>query len=269
MSETFPNLFISRNKVVNRRNLTKMHYHDEHELYYLLSGNTKYFIKDEIFSLSKGDFIFIPKNTLHKTDSDECLNNERILISINDSLITPELEPVLEDLSNKKLIGISEYKLAPLEDILFKIEAEYVSNNNHKFIMINTYIIQLMTLLSRYARNPKTKISPTDKLMTDIAAYISKNFSNKISLESLCEEFNVSKSYLSRQFKTSCGIGINEYLTGIRISAAEKLLANKKYSITDIALRCGYNDSNYFAAVFKKYKGVTPLKFSKEIDKNR
>ena len=61
MSETFPNLYISRNKVVNRRNLTKMHYHDEHELYYLLSGNTKYFIKDEIFSLSKGDFIFIPK----------------------------------------------------------------------------------------------------------------------------------------------------------------------------------------------------------------
>lgn len=32
-------------------------------------------------------------------------------------------------------------------------------------------------------------------------------------------------------------------------------------SITDIATMCGFNDSNYFSSVFKKLKGIPPLKF--------
>lgn len=33
-------------------------------------------------------------------------------------------------------------------------------------------------------------------------------------------------------------------------------------SITEVSAECGFNDSNYFAAVFKKLKGVTPKKYS-------
>jgi AraC-like DNA-binding protein len=38
-------------------------------------------------------------------------------------------------------------------------------------------------------------------------------------------------------------------------------------SITAVAVECGFNDSNYFSTVFKKQKGVTPLKFAKSVGK--
>ena len=58
-------------------------------------------------------------------------------------------------------------------------------------------------------------------------------------------------------------MGINEYITNVRIHNAAQLLCEGKYTITEVAEKCGYNDSNYFASVFKKIKGTTPLKFSK------
>ena len=58
-------------------------------------------------------------------------------------------------------------------------------------------------------------------------------------------------------------MGISEYITFIRIINAEKLLLEGDDSITSVAQKCGFNDPNYFSTVFKKIKGITPLKFAK------
>ena len=72
----------------------------------------------------------------------------------------------------------------------------------------------------------------------------------------------IGPSYFSKQFKAITGVGLIEYLNLTRITAAEKLLTETNRPITEVAMECGFNDSNYFAAVFKKIKGITPKKFS-------
>ena len=72
----------------------------------------------------------------------------------------------------------------------------------------------------------------------------------------------MSPSHFSKQFKSITGVGLSEYINVSRISKAEKLLRKTNKPITEIATECGFNDSNYFAAVFKKIKGTTPKKYS-------
>lgn len=74
---------------------------------------------------------------------------------------------------------------------------------------------------------------------------------------------NDSESYISRRFKSTVGVSINEYINFIRVSKAVEILESKKMPITEIAINCGFNDSNYFSTVFKKLKGVTPYKYMK------
>ena len=41
------------------------------------------------------------------------------------------------------------------------------------------------------------------------------------------------------------------------------MLTDTDMNITEIAIKCGFNDSSYFATVFKRIKGVTPVKYRK------
>ena len=52
-----------------------------------------------------------------------------------------------------------------------------------------------------------------------------------------------------------------DFLNRIRISHAERLLLETNLPMSDVASLCGYESGNYFGDVFKKTKGISPIKF--------
>ena len=83
------------------------------------------------------------------------------------------------------------------------------------------------------------------------------------ALEDVAKKFNLSRSYLSKKFKSVTGFGFKEYIINVRIQHACELLLNTNKSITDIAFECGFNDSNYFGDAFRRTKGISPNKYRK------
>ena len=259
---TYKNENFSHQFVENRRKFTGVHFHNEHEIYYLVSGTTKYFIGDKIYQVESGSFVIIPKGVNHKTDSEDCLHNERILLSFDDSVLNPSVKQVFCRLCEKSVVYIPESKRDIVENILQKLETEYASNDSHSEFLINLYIEELVVQISRLQLDYNPKLPPTDKTIHEIVKYIRKNYSSDLSLATLGRIFAISESHLSRSFKSTTNIGINEYITYVRLMNAETLLKETDLPITEIAGRCGFNDSNYFSTVFKKAKGITPLKFA-------
>ena len=252
---------VSRNKVANKHQVSMPHRHDTYELYYMLNGRTTYFIEDEIYSVEKGNFVFIPKGLIHKTDNENCKSNERLLVSFEEAFFSGKGGELKEQLMKQRIINIPENHLSELEELLFKIEAEFQQNERGKEFLLELYIQQLLVLICRYRCERKMKIRESDKIIYVVSEYIKKNFEQEITLGELSRIFAVSEGYLSRKFRQVTGIGVNQYITFVRISHGERLLREGKLSVTEVASHCGYNDSNYFAAVFKKIKGVTPLRY--------
>ena len=256
----------SKDIEASKKRKTRIHWHRKHELYYLVNGTTKYFVGEKPYFLQKGNLIFVQKGAQHGTDYEDCLHSKRLLLSFDDDIIPQKFKPFFEELSTDCLIYISEKHLPLIDDIFKKIELENQSQNLYKQHLIELYILQLITLISRLREKaPQPQLAPNDALMYKISNYIRKNYHTNISLESLSESFCINKSYLSRRFKGVFGIGVNDYLTYIRILHAEELLKTTNYPITRIAAECGYNDSNYFSTVFKKTKGITPYKFKQSL----
>jgi len=236
-----------------------MHYHDKHELYYLVEGNTKYFIEDELFILNPGDFIFIPKNVYHKTRSDA----ERILLFFDEEDLGENASEYINELFKDKHIVIKSKYQNKIKDILYKKEKEEKNGLKGYRDMQNLYIRELLILFSRHKMvNGREAFTPSHQLVQDVAKYISANYAEDLSLKKLSQEFLITPNYLSKQFKKLTDVGLNDYINITRVAAAEKLLVTTDLSITEISFRCGFNDSNYFAAVFKKIKGITPKKYS-------
>ena len=253
----------SRHRVSNQRKVCRIHYHDKHELYYLVRGTTKYIVGDEIFFLEPGNFILIPKGSPHGTDSESCLHNERVLLSFDDASFDPEARTVLAGLFEEKQIFLPENQLYQAEDLFRKLEEEDSGPLPGSGLMTRLYIQQLLLLLYRLQCPPTAPEDPDRQLIREVSQYISAHFSQDLSLRTLGSRFAISESGLSRKFKAVSGMGVREYINHVRIHHAALLLAQTDASVTDVSLACGFNDSNYFASVFKKAKGSTPYKYAK------
>ena len=128
--------------------------------------------------------------------------------------------------------------------------AETASTSAATEIILNG-IYQLSVLLSR--RNS----SPDSIYIEKCLQYIGEHFTEDISLEGVAEQISISPSYLSRQFKSECGVTFVEYLTSLRMKEAVRLATETCLPIQEIAKRTGYSGATYFCRVFKKQIGCT------------
>lgn len=240
------------------------HYHNKHELYYLEKGRTKYFIGNKIFLLEPGDIVFVPKGVFHQTDGGDSTESvERFLLIFDDDFAGEECRKHIEELSESNHVRFRRDMMYTFSNIFRKIESEDQTRSEDYREMERIYLKELLILISRHRiRDDTVRLSQSYSIIQDAATYISNNYNQDLSLSFLSSKFAMSPSHFSKQFKSVTGIGLNEYINISRISAAEQLLIKTKLPITEIATRCGFNDSNYFAAVFKRLKGITPKKYS-------
>lgn len=251
----------------NPISMPEEHYHDRHELYFLEQGKTKYFIGSEIFLLKPGDMVFVPKGTFHKTNNENSQYVERVLLMIDDD-ISEHCKTIIDELSKSKYVSFPPEQLYKVRDILHKIEHEEKQKYASYLQMQKLCLEELLITVSRIRlKNTVTKFSESYRIIQNAAEYISTNPSADLSLNTLAKKFAMSPCHFSKQFKKVTGVGMNEYVNLMRIATAEKLLAEGNKPITAVAMECGFGDSNYFAAVFKKAKGITPKKYSLQCKK--
>jgi YesN/AraC family two-component response regulator len=88
--------------------------------------------------------------------------------------------------------------------------------------------------------------------------YIIQNYEESITLDDACKMASTSKTYFCRFFKCATGHSLRNYHHLVKVHRAEELLRDKRLSIADVAIKLGYNDSNYFSTIYKKFKGQSP-----------
>lgn len=97
-----------------------------------------------------------------------------------------------------------------------------------------------------------------------IEQYITEHVGEKLSIESLCRQFSMSKFALYRLFREEFDTTVNEFILKKRTELARQLLGRQDKNITQVADACGFSDYNYFIRLFKEKTGVTPLQFRKQ-----
>ena len=97
-------------------------------------------------------------------------------------------------------------------------------------------------------------------LVNDIIQYMGAHIEEKITQEDITKKFSVNRNALNKMFIKETSMTWLNYFTKMRINLAQIMLAETELQIAEIAGRVGYDDSNYFIKVFKKYTGVKPSK---------
>lgn len=99
------------------------------------------------------------------------------------------------------------------------------------------------------------------KLIGGIRNYVHENLQGDLSLERIAEYVNYNPSYVSRTYKKLTGLNISEFVNNTKINTAKRMLEEDHITINEIAKSVGFNSSQYFSTVFKKYVFISPKEY--------
>ena len=79
-----------------------------------------------------------------------------------------------------------------------------------------------------------------------------------ISLVDLASRCNLSASHFARAFRQSTGLSPHQWLLQRRVDEAKRLLRDRRLSLSEVALACGFGDQSHFTRVFTRLTGSSP-----------
>lgn len=266
-------MYIEKLEEPGNTSMSSSHMHDYYEIYYLSSGKRRYFINHTLYDMDCGDVVFVNAGDIHKTQS---INNgdiyERYLITFSHEFVKKVSPIIPEDQLLKCFEAKKTHIAAPnihnFNSLLRKLENECRYNDDYNTQLCTIHLMELLVNLNKNALQKNIRI--TDDLteyedrIQSVCRYICNYYNRPINLEEIAKIAYMSPTYFSKKFKKVTGFGFNEYLNSVRVKMAINMLLETRYSITEIAMYCGYQDSNYFGDVFRKMTGISPSAYRKQ-----
>jgi AraC-like DNA-binding protein len=105
---------------------------------------------------------------------------------------------------------------------------------------------------------PKNKAK---SLVVKAKSFMDQHYYDMHHQNNLEQECGVDINYLNIIFKKETSRTLYQYMTGVRMEHAKHLLETTEMSITDIASKVGYPNSNSFTRAFKRHTGSTPQNY--------
>ena len=245
------------------------------EILEVLRGTVKIQIGTDFIEAAAGDFIYVPPTLPFRLD----VLSERA--SVRGMMFdTSILEANMENFDTEVFYMFylqSKNKVAPFKkghpvyETLVKYMQEsydeYVSKDVCYKLPIRANIYLMMTALLRYYCGSKDE---SDRMiyhnvlrLRPVMEYISAHYCEKIYIEKLADMITVSPDYFTKMFKDTIGKTPIEYINGLRINEAMRLLSETEKTMAQIADAIGFCNQNYFHKIFKQYMNISPLAYKK------
>lgn len=242
-------------------NMSKSHYHDYFEIYYLETGERYHMIHDQLYLLHPGELIRFSPYCMHHSYGDEGVNFKRLLVYFHGKEIdSPKLLAALEQ-------GSGVYQPDPKSrQTIHRILKAMLKEQERPWDFRDAYMHMLLNLLVLTIVQQSQRPSDTGhkNRIGNVISYIHTHYEEDICLEHLAQMFYISPYYLCREFKRSTNSTIIQYLNITRIMNAQRKFMETDKNITEISKETGFSNITHFNRVFKSVTGMTPSDYRKQ-----
>ncbi len=251
------------------------HWHNEFEYGMLLRGELDYYIDGRHIRLRQGDVIFINANALHMAT--QVGNDHAVMFTVsflpslftggNDGTIfrkyfQPILLSSIRGFSIEQKTRENSHIAALLKEIY---HWDHEQTDDYELLCISL-ICRVWSFTLGYIREHKPEFILLHKNHSNVKAknvltYIHEHYAEEIGIEDIARHTCISRSECFRCFQRYTNKSPIEYLTEYRLAHAMNLLQETDKSMKQIALECGFSNSNYFGKIFKKKYAIAPSRF--------
>ncbi|MFD4703333.1 AraC family transcriptional regulator [Gottfriedia sp. NPDC058432] len=219
----------------------------------------------------------VEENTLRARSTEDRIELLALVRIGDEEGVVNQLKSFLEKVANACRLNEDVFKTEVVDLIMLISRVVVESGVNATLIMSkNAQMIQELYHIIRYdkfvkkvceyaywltvqiANSFNNQMSPVIRKATK---YIRENHQTSITLEEIAQFCNVSKYHFSHLFKKEIGTSVIDFLNRIRIEKSMFYLEMTDLTMQEIATRIGFQDSNYFSRIFKKYIKSSPSEY--------
>lgn len=240
------------------------HAHGEGELMYIVKGSGYTQVGSQKYPLAPGTIVVYNPNVVH-LESFESDGQTPLFYHIKFDELSVAGLPINHLLPKDFPITFDAKGYYDLYHQLFSTMFVEAQSQEIGYIQLLDSLLRsilLLTLRIVAQKQPQIAVLESeDSLISQIQYYLSQNFSQKISMESVANKFFISQYYLSHLFRNKIGISPTVYIAQLRINRACRDLTQTSMTISDIAFAVGYPSQSNFQTQFKKYKNLSPSQY--------
>lgn len=246
------------------------HYHDFHKVLIHLSGNTSYSIEGQTFDLQSDDIVFVNAGEVHRPIFHDNSTYERIIIYISKEFLA-EYSQSDNDLSycfrnamenDSHVLRLHSFKNSKVASSVTKLMNNLGKDAYANELFMQVLFLEFMVELNRAAISDEIEYISTNyagSKTSEIINYINEHLKDDLSVDTIAEQFYLSRYYLMHTFKNETGYTIGNYITIKRLALAQSLI-DQDVSITIAAEQSGFGTYSTFFRAYKKTYGTSPKK---------
>ena len=238
------------------------HTHEFCELVLVWRGNGLHVLNDRPYRITRGDLFYIRAEDKHSYTSvnDLVLQNiiycpERLTLNVDWQGAIPGFDGT----PRQPHWRLGSVGMTQARQVISQLEHESNQRDAQAFTMAELLFGQLVTHLKRHRYATDTlPATSSETLLDKLITALAGSHEHAFELDTFCERERCSERVLRQQFRSQTGMTINHYLRQLRICHAQYLLSHTEKLIGEVAMQCGFEDSNYFSVVFNREVGMTP-----------
>lgn len=257
-NNAFPVLLHYNMRTGSGRN-AKFNWHENIEILRHKSGAGFVQCAEEKFELNENTLVVVNSNVPHRVFSDSNIVYDCIIIkrefALKNGIDT-------SNFSFEKVIKNDDELISLFDNVVRQVDLPSRFEELRISAATLSFLAQLCVKYGKViAKKENTDDTQSHKLVTKAIDYIKTNIDKQIMLDDLADFVGVSKYHFTRVFKDFTGYTPMRYVTLKRCELAKNLLAQKKYTVSQVAAAVGFENQAYFSKVFLLETGVTPKEY--------
>lgn len=236
------------------------HHHDFHEIVIVEHGTGIHVFNGQPYTISGGTVCFVRDHDRHLYEHTDNLCLTNVLYRSPDAFQflsgLNQLLPQEQDGYYPSHWRVNQSALQQVRAIVSQMENTGEASDTASLANREILFMQLLVLLRKSSQQDGAV--DNDARLNQLISWLEDHYAEEICWESLAERFSLSLRTLHRQLKQSTNMTPQRYLNRLRLIKARHLLRHSDDSVTDIAFRCGFGDSNHFSTLFRREFNWSP-----------
>ena len=234
------------------------------EMMYITCGEGIRMIDGKKYEVKGGYVSFVPPNSEHFLTADNSFNMLVVMFEMDCEYADYLVKPVFASPVIKQYINA----------IFLKMESNDTFLDDTILHLVSLIALDTISINKRCSmEDGGISLSSALRMKQVIEAaelIVEENILNPdLSVGFISEKLYVSQSYLYRCAMHKYGYGISEYIRNRKLDEAKILIANGIYALSEISNNLNFCSQSYFTTLFRKKFGVSPLKYSQQLNKNQ